>query len=484
MNPFTSLGGNLELIEDITGEETIIQKTGYQTRLEREVTVKTLTPRAADNPRLRTHFIQEMRTLGSLNHPGLVRVYELGMDNNIPFAILEKVDGLTLQQRLDRLKGQRSALNLEEIGHIVCHVADVVAYVHQYNVPVRDLTLDNIVLATDERVVLTGLGQPLPENILTASTSRLAYASPERLAARRTDKQSDVYSLGVLLYHLLFGCLPFEGDAWGIILQKQTAETLPALDDPHTALNYPELMEHILRQATAKQPEHRFADAASFRAVLAYAVEGVREKPASLNNNGANHSNGTNSAAAALIGNTKVWPVVSFMEAGQSGFQAYRPAHSRNGHHLNTFDPKEVQLDTIIKTGKNNGRNGNHQNLSGPATQEDQAPASDLETTGLKPRSSSTTTDETETAGRQDTGAASTPDDIDPLMPGRDDPALQAALPYTLLVPMPAVPEEPSEEAVAPPTSLEVSVPFNYTWLMAMGLGGFVLSVVAALRFG
>jgi cellulose synthase/poly-beta-1,6-N-acetylglucosamine synthase-like glycosyltransferase len=273
MSNFVTMPGSIEYITRPEPQHLTAVELGYQTLLERAVTIVRLTPHVAASPRLRQRFIQEVRSLASLHHPNVVQVYESGLDDDIPYVILEHLSGITLQHRLDQLIDQDEHMDLEEVASIVHPIADAVKHAHERAMLVYDLSPTNIVLTADDRVMLAGLGQPLPENILATPPTMLAYAAPERLIGGSVSFRSDIYGLGVLLYHLLCGRLPFEGSSLGIIAKKQNYKTLPSIGSFRPDLAYPEALDLLLQQALARQASKRMISADAFRASFAEAIE-------------------------------------------------------------------------------------------------------------------------------------------------------------------------------------------------------------------
>lgn len=264
----TTTLGSVEFIERITPQELVREDVGFQPLLERDVIVRQLTPEAAADARTRAQFIKQARTLAALRHHNLVQVYEAGLNDDLPYVVLEKLSGITVQQRLDQLVDENRRIDIEEAVNIVQAIATAVEHVHQSGALVYDVSPSNIVLSKDGRIMLASLGQELSDNLLALSKTELAYAAPERLLGGVVDGRSDVYALGVLLYHLIFGKLPFEGTAAGIIAKKQESASLPALDNPGTELPCSYALAYLLRQATSRALDNRYATVAAFRSAL------------------------------------------------------------------------------------------------------------------------------------------------------------------------------------------------------------------------
>ncbi len=466
-----TLRDTLELIDTSEAQYLVTVDIGYQPTLERDVVIKRLSAGAATDPRLRGRFVREMRDLASLNHHGIVRVYDAGLDDDVPYVVLEKLSGMTVQQRLDQLLDQRSRMSLDEVLHIISNVADIVAYANQHHVALHDLTPANIVLSHDQRIVLAEPGRPLPENVLKAPTAVLAYAAPEKLLGGIVDTRSDVYSLGVLLAHLLFGQLPFEGSAIGIIAQKQNGGSLPILNNLYE-LACPPALAHIMRQATAQQPNHRYAGVDAFRTAL---TDAVTLYPSQLQLMPGQEQRPAQYAQQPM---PQAQPAARPQQPGPATAWTYsqpQPAPKPEPEAAAPMQPPAQRVVNDVQPGPQ----AHQKPLYQPPLVEE-VPAEIYEEEPVH----------AEVIQEEQTARPTVTPDItvidwetmDPLMPGRDDPALHAALPYTILVPMPTA-EEVAEAATALQAAAPAAGSRNYIHLIAMIMLG-VMAVSAAMMFG
>jgi serine/threonine protein kinase len=481
-----TLRDTLELIDTSEAHYLVTVDIGYQPTLERDVVIKRLSSGAATDPRLRGRFVREMRDLASLSHHGIVRVYDAGLDDDVPYVVLEKLSGMTVQQRLDQLLDQRARMSLDEVLHIIGNVADVVAYANQHHVALHDLTPTNIVLSHDQRIVLAEPGQPLPENLLKAPTAALAYAAPEKLLGGIVDTRSDVYALGVLLAHLMFGQLPFEGSAIGIIAQKQNGVSLPILNNLYE-LACPPTLAHIMRQATAQQPNHRYANVEAFRTALTDAVTlypsqlqltpGQEQRPAPMEPSA--NWNAARPAQYAQQPMPQAQPAAQPQQPDPAVAWTYPQPQPAPAPEPEAAAPMQQPVQQVVNDVQP-GPQARQKPLYQPPMVEE-VPAEIYEEEPVHAE-----VIQEEQAARPTVTPDITVIDwetMDPLMPGRDDPALHAALPYTILVPMPT-----AEEVAEAAASLQTATPAaagsrNYIHLIAMIMLG-VMAVSAAMMFG
>jgi serine/threonine protein kinase len=388
---------NIEFIDQAVTRESIIEKTGFQTFLEREVTIRYLRADLADDPRQRFQFMKDARAMGSLRHPNIACVYDAGIvNNNVPYLVVEKPGGVTLEHEISRLADRWRQMNSSEMLSIFNHIADAVEYLHQQRVSLHNLLPDDIFRTKTGQTILTSLGQPVRPNVLSATPTALSYTAPERLLDRPgQDERCDIYSLGVLIYHMMFGRLPFYGDQLQIVGQKQHANSLPALDDDQIDLPCSEVMKQVLRQATAAQPDLRYPSVAALRTDVLNVLGSHPATPLVrpvVQHDSKFGLNGVSARAAdgeALNGN-----VMIFDHLAATGY-----GHSPTALHSN---------------GVAAGQGYDHTNV-----------ASD--TGYVRPN-----IDHLPRASADD-----------PLLPGRTNPALQSALPYTILVP---IPDQPAAE--------------------------------------
>src|SRR3989441_1540489 len=202
-------------------------------RPRRDVAVKVVDLGLTPSPSLAVRFVREARTVARLEHPHIVPIYKVGgYQNEVLYIVMRCVDGPSLRQLLEK----KRRLSVRKSATIARQVADALGYAHHYGVVHRDVKPDNILLDAGGHVLVTDFG--IAQAAQEASGSQLTtegmvvgtpqYMSPEQATGDKLDARSDIYSLGILLYQMLAGEPPFDGDSAQSILMKQaTADPTP-----------------------------------------------------------------------------------------------------------------------------------------------------------------------------------------------------------------------------------------------------------------
>ncbi|MEO7001070.1 MAG: protein kinase [Ktedonobacterales bacterium] len=259
--------GSYELVRRL-GEGGMAQVyLARDVRLGREVAVKVLDRRLAERPGFRERFLREARVAAAFDHPNIVPLYDFG-EEGVLFLVMPYVSGGSLQDIL-----VRTPLPMGEVATYGSQIADALAYAHQRKVVHRDVKPANMLMHADGRLMLSDFGlakivsassrSATPRNHPDAGTPE--YMAPEQIGGQ-SDERSDIYALGVVLYLLLTGRLPFTGASSTAVMEGH----LYRLPEPPRHLNaeVTSAMEAVVMRALAKKPDERFQRASELGAAL------------------------------------------------------------------------------------------------------------------------------------------------------------------------------------------------------------------------
>jgi serine/threonine-protein kinase len=231
--------------------------------LERAVAVKTVnvTLEREHAEGYEKRFYQEARAAGSLNHPNIVTIHDVGKSGNVVFMAMEYIEGVELRT----LIGEGRPLRVPQAISIAAQVAEGLAFAHQRGVVHRDIKPANIMVVANGPVKITdfGIARMRGSGDLTQTGTLLGspkYMSPEQVIGKRADHRSDVFSLGVILYEMLIGAAPFNGENVTALMYQIVNFVPPAPSAVNEAV--PELLDYIVAKSIAKPLEERYPDAA------------------------------------------------------------------------------------------------------------------------------------------------------------------------------------------------------------------------------
>lgn len=240
---------------------------GVDTMLDREVAIKALRPELASDNSIVERFRTEAVTLAKLNHPNIATLYALFRQGNELYMVLEFVPGKTL----DTIIQGRGALPAAEAIPVFCQVLDGIDHAHDLGIVHRDIKPANMMLTERGtlKVLDFGIARLLGSSRMTRAGSivgTLEYMAPEQIRGLETDGRSDIYALGILLYEMLTGRLPFETEN-EFELMKMHTEQIPVLPRAVNA-TIPEAVQDGIMRAIMKEPNERFQTAGDFRDAL------------------------------------------------------------------------------------------------------------------------------------------------------------------------------------------------------------------------
>jgi serine/threonine protein kinase len=274
---------------------------GRHLTLHRFVAVKVLRNQYENDPELLARFDREARTVAMLRHPNIVQVYDFDSVDGHPYIVMEYIPGLPLSDYLQSLQQLNQRMDLDLLNKLLTPIASALQYAHEHGVIHRDIKPSNVLLSSASGRVEAG--KPMPADVqpfLTdfglvrflqsarqTATGQIEgtanYMSPEQAhGEKEVDARSDVYSLGIVLYEILAGHVPFEGDNPLVVLLKQIDEPPP----PLPILGVPASLQPVVDRALAKEPSERYQTpgelAAAVKAGSVEHAESPTIKPGSL----------------------------------------------------------------------------------------------------------------------------------------------------------------------------------------------------------
>ncbi|MDR3149145.1 MAG: Stk1 family PASTA domain-containing Ser/Thr kinase [Oscillospiraceae bacterium] len=270
-----TLGERYEILERIGFGGMAYVYKALDHKLGRNVAIKILKDELASDEEFRERFSNESRAVAMLSHTNIVSIYDVSVNSDLDYIVMEYVDGLTLREYVQTRGGM---LDWKEALHFTAQIAKALAHAHSRGVIHRDIKPQNIMLLGDSTVKVMDFGiAQLSANRNTLSKKTLGsvhYISPEQATGSSTiDERADIYSLGVVLYELLTGHLPFEGDE-PIAVALQHVQAVPL---PPRELNpdIPPALERIVLKMMAPDPSDRYQSATA----LFEALENFRRHP-------------------------------------------------------------------------------------------------------------------------------------------------------------------------------------------------------------
>lgn len=254
--------------------------------LDREVAVKILHKHLADEEGFYGRFVQEARAIASLNHPNIVQVYDFNQieheGQTLTYMVMRYVADQTLENILKHHQAQGLMIPIDRVQNIMLDLCAALEYAHQKGMIHRDLKPSNVLVEQNDRAVLTDFGIVKLADSSARHTQdgtivgTPAYMSPEQATGETIDSRSDLYALGVILFELLTGRTPYEGDDTLSVLLKHIQMPIPSLSDYIRVDN--EAYERIINKALAKDPAARYQTASEFALDLRAYLNTERER--------------------------------------------------------------------------------------------------------------------------------------------------------------------------------------------------------------
>ena len=242
------------------------------TILNRKVAIKVLRGDLSSDEKFIRRFQREALSVSNLSHPNIVEVYDVGEEDGQHYIVMEHIEGKTLKQLLKK----RDVLTLSEVIDIMTQLTDGISHAHESYIIHRDIKPQNIMILDDGKIKITdfGIAMALNATQLTQTNSVMGsvhYLPPEQASGKNATIKSDIYSMGILMYELLTGNVPFRGDNAVEIALKHMKDKIPSVrkQDP----SIPQSVENILLKATAKNPRNRYDSAKEMHEDLLHCME-------------------------------------------------------------------------------------------------------------------------------------------------------------------------------------------------------------------
>lgn len=249
------IGDRYEILEKIgTGGMSDVYKAKDH-KLNRYVAVKVLKQEFSENTNFVSKFRSEAQSAAGLMHPNIVNVYDVGEENDIYYIVMELVEGITLKKYIEK----KVSLSVKEAVSIAIQVSMGIEAAHNNHIIHRDIKPQNIIISKDGKVKVTdfGIAKAATSNTITSNVmGSVHYTSPEQARGGYSDAKSDIYSLGITLFEMLTGRVPFNGETTVAIAIKHIQEPMPS---PREFVpDLPISVEQIVLKCTQKSPDRRY----------------------------------------------------------------------------------------------------------------------------------------------------------------------------------------------------------------------------------
>ena len=261
-------------IREMIGEGAMARVyKAYDPEIDRTLAIKVLKPQLANDEQYRGRFLREAKAAGVLSHPNIVTIFDVGDEGDVPYIAMELIDGKTLS---DLIRSGRE-FTVAEVVEIGIQLTRALDYAHKKGIVHRDVKPGNVMMSEDRNAIkVTDFGicriDGRDATELTQDTQlgnvlgTPNYMSPEQVAGEKVDSRSDLFSVGVVLYQLVTGQLPFEGDTLISVAYKITKTEAPSLDKLRR--DVPLSLRRAIERALKKQPEKRFQTGEEFAQAL------------------------------------------------------------------------------------------------------------------------------------------------------------------------------------------------------------------------
>lgn len=257
INPGIVIGSRYEIICEIGRGGMAKVYKAKDIRLDRNVAIKVLNPEYSDDKKFITKFIEEARAAASISHQNIVNVYDVGQEGGLYYIVMELVDGITLKQYIDEV----GMVVPEDAIKISIQIAYGIEAAHNNNIIHRDIKPQNIVISDDGYAKVSDFGIAKVANgntINNAVSGSVHYMAPEQARTGYTDEKSDIYSLGITMYEMVTGRLPFDTDNNASIVWSHL--NTPIIPPSEYVEDIPYPLEQIILKATSKHSVERYSN--------------------------------------------------------------------------------------------------------------------------------------------------------------------------------------------------------------------------------
>ena len=257
---------SIESLVGVGGMANVYRGTDLKTG--NQIAVKVLKDEFLDNEELVRRFKNESKAISILSHPNIVKVYDVSVTDKLQYIVMEYVDGITLKEYLKQRGG---ALTWKETVHFATQILSALQHAHSKGIIHRDVKPQNIMLLADGSIKMMDFGiarfsRAQSQTVSDTAIGSVHYISPEQAKGERTDARTDIYSVGVMLYEMLSGRLPFDGDGAVSIAIMQISEKPKPLAE--IAPQTPAGLRQITEKAMEKDPDKRYQSAQEMLAAI------------------------------------------------------------------------------------------------------------------------------------------------------------------------------------------------------------------------
>ena len=268
--------GPYQIVARVGGGGMATIYKAYQKTLDRFVALKVIHPTLKDDEAFLARLKREAEIIAKLNHPNIVAIYDFNEYDSIPYVVMQYIDGRTLKEII-----QKQKLASAQILNIIRPIADALTYAHWRGVLHRDVKPSNVLIDNEGRVFLTdfGLARIVSDNDSTMSQDMLIgsphYISPEQAKSEAVDERSDIYSLGIVLYEMFAGRVPFAGGTPYATVLAQINDVPPSPSSLNPRIR--PAVEQVLLKALAKNPSDRYPSVSEMMRALENAANGPHD---------------------------------------------------------------------------------------------------------------------------------------------------------------------------------------------------------------